>query len=76
MVAALRTAVELYAGDLLEGCYDEWLIEERERLRDRYVSVLRRLTSALADRAEYAEAIRLGGNWRGAPRCTKTLTGC
>ena len=60
MVAALRTAVELYAGDLLEGCYDEWLIEERERLRDRYVSALRRLTSALAERAEYAEAIRLG----------------
>ncbi len=60
MVAALRRAVELYAGDLLEGCYDEWLIEDRERLRDRYLSALRRLTSALAERAEYAEAIRLG----------------
>jgi DNA-binding SARP family transcriptional activator len=60
MVAALRAAIEFYTGDLLEGSYDEWLIEERERLRDRYLSALRRLTSALADRAEYAEAIRLG----------------
>ena len=60
MVAALRRAVELYAGDVLEGCYDEWLVDERERLRDRYVSALRRLTEALAERGEYAEAIRLG----------------
>jgi tetratricopeptide (TPR) repeat protein len=60
MVAALRTAAALYAGDLLEGCYDEWLIDERERLRDRYFSVLHRLTSTLADRAEYVDAIRLG----------------
>lgn len=36
-VAALRYAVELYAGDLLEDCYDEWLVEERERFRDRYM---------------------------------------
>ena len=60
MVAGLRSAVDLYAGDLLEGCYDEWLIDERERLRDRYVSALRRLTDALAERGEHAEAIRLG----------------
>ena len=31
--AALREAVDVYTGDLLEGCYDEWLLEERERLR-------------------------------------------
>jgi DNA-binding SARP family transcriptional activator/tetratricopeptide (TPR) repeat protein len=60
MVAALRTAVDLYVGDLLEGCYDEWLIDERERFRDRYISALRRLTGALADRGEHSEAIRLG----------------
>lgn len=60
MVAALRTAVDLYVGDLLEGCYDEWVIEERGRFRDRYLSALRRLACALADRAEHAEAVRVG----------------
>src|SRR5262249_24075456 len=35
-LAALRDAVELYTGDLLEGCYDEWLLTDRERLRQRY----------------------------------------
>lgn len=60
MVTALRAAVDLYVGDLLEDCYDEWLLEERERVRDRYVSALRRLVPALADRGEHAEAIRLG----------------
>src|SRR5512147_1521880 len=33
---ALRAAVDLYAGDLLEGCYDEWLDAPRDRLRRRY----------------------------------------
>lgn len=59
-VAALRAAVGLYKGDLLEGCYDEWVTEERERLRDRYLAAVRRLTDLLADRGEYPEAVRLG----------------
>ncbi|MGH2783540.1 MAG: BTAD domain-containing putative transcriptional regulator, partial [Thermoleophilaceae bacterium] len=59
MVDALRTAVGLYTGDLLEDCYDDWIAAERHRLRDSYVSALRRLTAALGDRGEYAEAVRL-----------------
>ena len=38
-VSVLQEAVEVYRGDLLEGCDDEWLLEERERLRQRYVTV-------------------------------------
>ena len=30
--AGLAQAVDLYAGDLLEGHYDEWLLPERDRL--------------------------------------------
>lgn len=59
-VVALRSAVDLYRGDLLEGCYDEWLVEERERFRDWYRSALQRLTGLLARRRDYAEAIRFG----------------
>ena len=60
MVDALRTAVSLYHGDLLEDCYDDWIAGYRQRLLDSYVSALRRLTAALGDRGEYAEAVRLG----------------
>ncbi len=59
MVGPLRAAVGLYTGDLLEDCYEDWVAAERQRLRDSYVSALRRLTAALGDRGEYAEAVRL-----------------
>ncbi|MDQ3986676.1 MAG: AAA family ATPase, partial [Actinomycetota bacterium] len=59
-LAALREAASYYTGDLLDGCYDEWLIETRERLRDRYIAALQRLSNLLADRGEHAEAMRLG----------------
>ena len=39
----LRAAVEAYGGDLLDGSYDEWVLAERERLRDRYADALERL---------------------------------
>jgi len=57
-LAALQEAVELYKGDLLEGCYDEWLFEEREWLRQRYLEALERLAALLEARGDYAQAIR------------------
>lgn len=39
----LRSAVELYRGDLLEGFYDDWCIEERYRLEALYLDALSRL---------------------------------
>jgi DNA-binding SARP family transcriptional activator len=36
-VPAPQEAVELYGGDLLQSSYDEWLLEERERLRRGYL---------------------------------------
>lgn len=35
--------VTLYAGDLLPDCYDEWVIEQREELRQVYTEALRQL---------------------------------
>ena len=33
-------AVDLYAGDLLENIYEDWVLAERERLRERYFGLL------------------------------------
>jgi DNA-binding SARP family transcriptional activator len=39
-VAALERALDLYAGDLLPGCYDEWVLPERRRLETLFVGAL------------------------------------
>jgi DNA-binding SARP family transcriptional activator/tetratricopeptide (TPR) repeat protein len=40
---ALEQADSLYRGELLPGCYDEWILPERDRLRQRYLQVLEQL---------------------------------
>jgi tetratricopeptide (TPR) repeat protein len=59
-IACLRRAVACYAGDLLEGSYDEWLVEARERLRDQYVAALADLAALLSARGDHVEAVRMG----------------
>jgi DNA-binding SARP family transcriptional activator len=44
-VAALREAVRLYRGDLLEGWYQDWCLFERERLQNIYLAMLYKLLS-------------------------------
>lgn len=39
----LERAVTLYRGDLLEGCYQDWCLYERERLKATFIAVLERL---------------------------------
>ncbi|MGH2532664.1 MAG: ATP-binding protein [Thermomicrobiales bacterium] len=56
--AAPREAVELYTGDLLEGRYDEWLLDERERLRQHYLDALARLTALCEASGDHTQAIR------------------
>lgn len=55
--ADLEGAVELYAGDLLESRYDEWLIPERERLHHACLSTLGALIVAYRRRADHRRAI-------------------
>ena len=56
-VDALRVAVELYRGDLLEGADDEWLVDERDRLRRRFLQALERLAALLGASGDHARAI-------------------
>jgi DNA-binding SARP family transcriptional activator len=47
----------IQALDLLPGCYDDWAIIERERLRQRILHALEALSRQLAGRRRYAEAV-------------------
>lgn len=55
--SALEQAIELYHGDLLPSCYDDWILPERERLCQAYLSAMERLIQLLEARREYARAI-------------------
>ncbi|MBL7260046.1 ATP-binding protein [Paractinoplanes lichenicola] len=46
-VQELRAAADLYRGDLLEGWYDDWVLEARDECRRRMVTLLARLVPLL-----------------------------
>lgn len=54
---ALRRAVELYRGDLLPSCYDDWIIPERERLLQLFITALERIILLLESQRDYRNAI-------------------
>lgn len=54
--SALEEAVELYRGDLLIDCYDEWVLPLRERLRQRCLGALVRLTRLYEEEGRYRHA--------------------
>ncbi len=56
--AVCAKAVDLYSGDLLPACYEEWLLSERERLRQSFLDTLERLVVLCEDERDYASAIR------------------
>ena len=43
--------------DFLPNCYDDWVLMERERVRQRLLHALEALCQALIDRGRYAEAV-------------------
>ncbi len=49
-------AVNLYAGDLLENLYDDWILSWRERLRAKYVETLNALVLDQRSRRNFAAA--------------------
>ena len=70
--ASLTSAVELYRGEFLEGLsfegcaeFELWMVEERERWRQRAVSVLRALIANHSLRGEFEQGVRLHNRrWR------------
>jgi DNA-binding SARP family transcriptional activator len=56
-IAALCEAIDLYRGDLLEACYDEWITTYRAQFRHRYLALLEQLAARLDARGRHADAI-------------------
>src|SRR5947209_4384367 len=55
---ALEQVVELYRGDLLPSSYDEWILPERDRLRQLFLQAAERLIALLEEERDYDAAIR------------------
>lgn len=55
----LERACSYYQGDLLPGCYDEWIKPEREHLRQRYYSACQKLMQLLEAQRDYAAALQV-----------------
>ncbi len=56
----LKKAVNLYAGDLLEGWYADWCLYERERFRYMYLAMLDKLMNYCVAHQDYETGIVYG----------------
>lgn len=54
----LERALNLYRGELLPGCYDDWVLPERERWQERYLGAQEQLINLLENQQEYRPAIQ------------------
>jgi len=55
--AAWEAAAGFYGGDLLPGWHDDWVLEERNRLRDMFLAALRQAMRARADLRQLDRAL-------------------
>lgn len=53
----LEQAADLYRGDLLPDCYDEWIVPERERLKQLYLDALAQMVRESENQHAYRDAI-------------------
>lgn len=56
----LSKSVELYQGDLLEGCYQDWCLFERERLQNMFLAMLDKLMDYCEANQEYERGLAYG----------------
>lgn len=54
----LEQACSYYQGDLLPGCYDDWIIPERERRQQSYRAACQKLMQVLETQRDYSTALQ------------------
>lgn len=59
-IQALEKTLQLYKGDLLAGFYEDWAIQEQERLRARYLDGLEYLMRYYQQHGLYKQSLRYG----------------
>ena len=57
LTSALKHIMNLYRGDLLPSCYDDWILSERERLRQIFIGRLTQLVQLLERQHDYDSAV-------------------
>jgi DNA-binding SARP family transcriptional activator len=57
---SLEKAVGIYQGDLLEGCYQDWCLFERERLQNMYLEMLDKLMDYCEEHHQYEDGVIYG----------------
>jgi len=55
----IEAAIDAYGGDLLPNSVEEWLLFERERLREQYAAALERLIARRERERNFGDALRL-----------------
>jgi len=65
---SLKDAARLYHGDLMEGCFEDWCLYERERLQNMYLSMLDKLMSYCEVQSQYETGIQYGSRILGYDR--------
>ena len=53
----LDKALSIYRGELLPGCYDDWIMPERDRLRDQCRGAYQKLVQVLEEQRDYVSAL-------------------
>ena len=64
----LEDATALYKGDLLEACYEDWCIYERERLQNMFLAMLDKLMSYCESHDQYEAGLQHGARILGFDR--------
>ncbi len=57
-VPALVQAVDLYRGELLAGCYEDWALAEQRRLEEQFLGAIRQLVADLEQQGDLERAIQ------------------